>query len=200
MKSNLTEIVFILDKSGSMSSMGNEPVDGYNKFIDEQRDPSLGEANVTFVLFDDEVETVYNGVKISEVEKLSMERYIGTGMGMTSLYDTIGKTFTEVGKRLSNTPESERASKVIVCILTDGQENSSKEFTLSTIKNMIKEQTEKYSWKIQFMGTTLGAIESAKNIGLAPDSFELFDNNSDGLRQAYRSHSLNASSYRTSVM
>lgn len=199
MKDNLTEIIFILDKSGSMSSMGNEPVNGYNKFIDEQRDPSLGEANVTFVLFDDNVKTVYNGVKISEVEPLTMEKYTADGMGMTAMYDAIGKTFFDVGKRLAATPEEERASKVIVCILTDGEENASREWRLGDIKRIIDEQTTKYSWKIQFMGTTMDAIRSAQNVGITQDSYSLFDNTHKGLRDAYHTHSHVVSSYRTST-
>ena len=194
MKDNLTEIVFILDKSGSMASMGSEPIEGYNNVIKEQSNPSLGEAKVTLVLFNDSVEFVYENVDIKNVKPLTREDYYPNGC--TSLLDAIGYTFNQVGKRLANTPENERPSKVVVFILTDGQENSSREFDKKKISEMIKEQTEKYSWVVDFMGTTQEAINDAQSYGIKLTS--TYHNSQAGLKSCFTGSSVRMASYRVS--
>lgn len=192
MKENLSEIVFILDRSGSMSSMGTEPVDGYNRVISEQNKPEFGNANVSLVLFNESVEFVYENVSINDVNPLTKEEY--NPCGMTSLLDAIGVTFDRVGKRLSNTPENERPSKVIVFILTDGQENSSKIYSKSKISEMIKEQTEKYSWIVDFMGTTEYALLEAKSYNI--NNTTKFFQSAEGLYVGYTNASVRMMSYR----
>lgn len=193
MNTSLTEIVFLLDKSGSMISMGNEPISGFNSFIEDQKDPTLGEAKVTLVLFGSRVETVYSGKDITDVEPLTSNEYVADGM--TALLDAIGETFTSVGQRLANTPENQRPGKVVVCILTDGADTCSVKYSANQIKNMIEEQKTKYSWIVEFMGTTADSITSAKSIGL---SGALYDNNSVGLASAYVTSSQSLRSVRSS--
>lgn len=154
MKKGLTEIVIIMDKSGSMSSMKEEAIQGINKFIKEQKLlPS--EAKVTFALFNDSYQLLYDGIDIQNIKEITSNDYIPDNT--TALLDAIGKTFTTVGTRLANTKESERPEKVLVVILSDGMENSSKGYKLTTIKDMIKHQQEKYSWNIIFLAAGLEA-------------------------------------------
>lgn len=196
MNKKLTEIIFLLDRSGSMSVMGDEPYQGYNKFIQQQNDPSLGEANVTLVLFDSLVETLYTGVPISEVIPLTNKEY--QSGGMTSLRDAIGSTFTETGKRLAAIPEKDRPGKVIVCILTDGEDTSSKEYSTEQIKTIIQEQTAKYSWNIEFMGTTKESILAAHSYNIMSGNISMFDNSAKGISSAYASSSNRTAAFRSS--
>lgn len=179
-KSNLTEIVFILDKSGSMVRMCKEPIDGYNNFIKEQSDPALGEAKVTLVLFDSEVKTIYSRVNIKDVKPITSKEYEASGM--TAINDAIGLTFKNIGKHIAAEPEEERPSKVVVFILTDGEENSSRQFSAYMIKDIIEEQKTKYSWDITFIGTTREAISTASSYGIFGIKV---DNNSRGLTSGY---------------
>lgn len=195
MSKNLTEIVFLLDRSGSMSKMGGEPVDGYNGFIKEQKDPTLGDANVTLVLFGSEVETVYAGVDIKTVKPFKKTKYVAEGM--TSLRDAIGSTAKSIGERLANLPEEERPEKVVFVILTDGDDTSSTDFSTNDIKAIIKEQTEKYSWEFQFIGTTSESITAANSYNINAKSTHQFDNNVEGLASAYTASSAVMRSFRS---
>ena len=195
---NLTEIIFLLDKSGSMQPKGSEPISGYNQFIKDQSDPSLGEAKVTLVLFGTYINTIYACKDIKEVEPISEKDY--KAEGMTALRDAIGKTFDEVGLRLANTPEDERPDKVLVCILSDGDDTSSVEYSTEQINQKITEQSEKYSWNIQFMGTTKNAIAAAKSYNVSLRNIMLFDDTGEGVNDAYMDQTKRATLYRKSVV
>ena len=135
MKNNLTEIVFILDRSGSMSRLVEDTIGGFNSFIETQK-KEVGEAVLTTILFDDQYEILHNGVDIKNVKPMTTKEY--SARGMTALLDAIGKTINNVGDRLNKTDDKDKPSKVIFVITTDGQENSSKEFTQKQIKEMIE--------------------------------------------------------------
>jgi len=135
MKENLTEMVFILDRSGSMSNLTKDTIGGFNTMIENQKKED-GDAVLTTVLFDDMYELLHDGVNIQDVKELTNKEYYARGM--TALLDAIGKTINTVGERLSKTKEEDRPSKIIFVITTDGQENSSKEFTQKQIKEMIE--------------------------------------------------------------
>jgi len=135
MKENLTEMVFILDRSGSMSNLTKDTIGGFNTMIENQKKED-GDAVLTTVLFDDMYELLHDGVNIQDVKELTNKEYYARGM--TALLDAIGKTINTVGERLSKTKEENRPSKIIFVITTDGQENSSKEFTQKQIKEMIE--------------------------------------------------------------
>ena len=164
MKENLTEIVFILDRSGSMMHLTADTIGGYNSMIEKQKQEP-GEAKITTVLFDDNYEVLYDAVDIQNIEPMTTAQYYAHGC--TALLDAVGRTINNVGARLNNTPEEERPSKVIVVITTDGYENSSHEFTRTQIKEMIEHQTNKYSWQFMFLGAEIDAVAEAESIGIS---------------------------------
>lgn len=164
MKKDLCEIVVILDESGSMSSVKNDTIGGFNTFL-ETHQKLPGFANLTFVKFDTSYNIVYNGKDVKEVPPLNEDTY--TPHGCTALLDAVGKTIDEVGIRLSNTNENERPEKVMFVILTDGEENSSREYHLDMIKEKIKHQTEKYNWDFIFLGANQDAWSSATSMGMS---------------------------------
>ena len=163
MKKNLTEIIFILDRSGSMNGLEKDTIGGYNAFLDTQRQTS-GEAQVTTVLFDDKYEILHNGIDIKHVKPIGKKEYFARGS--TALLDAVGKTINDVGARLNETAESERPEKIIFVITTDGMENCSREFTYKQINKMITHQQEKYSWEFLFLGANINATKEAANLGI----------------------------------
>jgi len=194
MKENLTEIVFILDRSGSMSSLTTDTIGGFNSFIDTQKQED-GEAILTTILFDDQYEILHNGVDIKTVKPLTSKEY--SARGMTALLDAIGKTINTVGERLNKTNEDDKPSKVIFVITTDGQENSSREFTQSKVKEMIEHQTNNYSWKFLFLGANIDAVSTAQSFGISGQFASNYTANSVGTDSLYRSVSKSVASYRS---
>ena len=164
MKQGLTEIIFILDRSGSMSGLEGDTIGGYNSFLDSQRN-TPGEAKVTTILFDDKYEILHNYVDIRDIRPITDKEYFARGN--TALLDAVGRTINDVGARLSDTDESERPEKIIFVITTDGQENSSKRFTYPKIHRMITHQREKYNWEFLFLGANIDAAQEAKQLGIS---------------------------------
>lgn len=163
MQANLTEIVFILDQSGSMSSLRGDTIGGYNTYIEDQK-KEPGEAYLTTVLFDDDYVLLHDHVNIHNVPPLTENDYRPSGC--TALMDAIGRTINSVGQRLADTPEDERPSHVIFVITTDGYENASKEFNRAQVKQMIEHQQSKYSWQFLFLGAGIDAYAEAESIGI----------------------------------
>jgi len=182
MNTNLSEIIFILDRSGSMSSLEQETIAGYNKFLGSQRE-TPGAAQVTTVLFDNQYELLHDGVNIRLVKPISGKEYFTRGS--TALLDAVGKTIIDVGHRLSQTPEEERPGKVIFIITTDGLENASQEFTWPAIRDMIKHQREKYSWEFIFLGANFDADEIADDLGISRNRAANFNADIAGLDQMF---------------
>lgn len=166
MNKNLTEIVYILDRSGSMSGLEKDTIGGYNSFLEKQKNEE-GNAVVTTVLFDDMYEMVHDRVDIKKVQPLTNKEYYARGM--TALNDAIGRTITYVESRHKNALESELPAKTIVVITTDGYENASKEYSIQQIKAMVEAQKEKFGWEFLFLGANIDAISAAKNIGIQSD-------------------------------
>jgi uncharacterized protein YegL len=163
MKKNLTELVFILDRSGSMSGLETDTIGGYNAMIEKQKKEE-GEAHVTTVLFDDQVETLTQRVSLQEVSKITEKEYYVRGC--TALLDAIGQTIHYMGNVQKYAKEEDRAGKVLFVITTDGYENSSKEYTYEKIKKMIKHQKSNYNWEFIFLGANIDAVETAKQVGI----------------------------------
>ena len=163
MKDNLTEIVFILDQSGSMWGLRDDTIGGYNTYVEDQKKHD-GEAFLTTVLFDDHYVLLHDHVNIKDVKPITHDEYHPNGT--TALMDAVGKTINYVGQRLSNTPEEERPAHVIFVITTDGYENASCEYTRAQVKQMIEHQQEKYSWQFIFVGAGIDAYAEAESIGL----------------------------------
>lgn len=195
MKENLTELVFILDRSGSMRSMENEAIGGFNAFLEEQK-KLPGEAKLTLVLFDHEYCVLYNGRDIKSVEPLCDRTYIPRGT--TALLDAIGRAVDDVGRRLHETPENERPSKILVSILTDGLENASKDYTKRKINEMITHQREKYSWEFMFLAANQDAIAEGMDLGISGNmSFNYCSTAVGGTYKAMDTLCRATTSYRT---
>jgi len=175
MKKDLTEIVIVLDESGSMGSVKNDTIGGFNEFLSSQK-KIKGSANVTFVKFSDYYKVVNDGTDIKHVAELNESSY--TPSFSTALLDAVGKTINSVGNRLADTPENKRPEKVIVAIITDGFENASREFTRLQISDMVKHQREKYDWEFLFLGADIDAwgkeIGITSNVNVSKD--DMFGN------------------------
>jgi hypothetical protein len=182
MNTNLTEIIFLLDRSGSMGGLESDTIGGFNAFIENQR-KLKGKTLVTGVLFDDQYEVVWNGAEAEKV-KLTAEKYYVRGC--TALLDAVGKTILDVGYRLSKTSEDNRPGKVIFVITTDGFENASREFTYDKVKELIKHQQEKYCWEFIFLGANIDAEREADNLGIYSENAFSFEASEVGVESMYK--------------
>lgn len=142
MDHSLTEIICVIDRSGSMGAIRSDAIGGFNTFLRDQQQES-GTARMTLVLFDHEYEIRYDAVPLQEVEPLDTTTYVPRGT--TALLDAVGRTIDDVGKRLADTDESERPAQVIIAILTDGLENASSDYSWERVSKMIEHQREKYA-------------------------------------------------------
>lgn len=194
MDQNKSEIVAILDKSGSMSGLEDDTIGGYNSFLKEQREVD-GEANITLVLFDHEYEKIYDAEDIDDVDKLDSDTY--KTRGSTALLDAVGRTINDVGNRLDNMEEDEKPANVIFFILTDGAENSSKEFSADKVADMIEHQENKYSWEFIYGGANVDAFAEAGALNIKASNTFNYSADSDGIDKAYRSVSKMSTTYRT---
>lgn len=165
MKKDLTEMVFILDMSGSMGGLEDDTVGGFNSML-ERRRADGGEAYVTTVLFDDIQEVIHDRVPISRVPKLTRDVYCPRGS--TALFDAVGITVRHIKRLRKEMPKDERPEHTVVVITTDGMENASREFTRSQIKRMIEKQKGK-GWEFVFMAANIDAGETAEEIGIDRD-------------------------------
>ena len=163
MKKGLTEIVFILDKSGSMSGLESDTIGGYNSFLKKQKKVE-GEAYVSTVLFSDYSTVIHDRVPIAKVEPLNEEQY--STDGCTALLDAIGGAIHHIGNVHKYARDEDRPEKTVFVITTDGQENSSREYSYTKIKKMIEKQQEKYGWEFIFLGANIDAIGEAGKLGI----------------------------------
>ena len=161
MKSNLLHICFVLDESGSMYNSIDDVIEGFQKLIDEQRKEKNGECIISLYTFSNTVKKDYIGKPVDEVPRLTYSPW-----GCTAMNDGVGTAIDEIGKWLSDMDESERPSKNMIVIMTDGQENASKEYNFDTVKAKIKHQEEKYSWTFVYMGTNLQDLKDANRLGI----------------------------------
>jgi uncharacterized protein YegL len=160
MKKNYTHIAFIMDRSGSMKEMANEATAAFNSFVKEQCKLE-GEATFTFVHFDHDYDVVYDFVPIQEVSDYKL-----VPGGTTALLDAIGRTIATIGDKLGRMQEDDRPDKVIIAILTDGDENASQEFNNERINELIKEHEEKYNWTFTYLGANQDAFAVARRFGI----------------------------------
>lgn len=162
MKHNLSRIVFILDRSGSMRSAVESTITSFNKFIKEQKELPGG-ATLRFVQFDDEYTVVFDK-PLQDVPELTQRDF--EPRGVTALLDAQGKTIVDLGKELESLPEHERPEHVIVITLTDGLENASTDYTQAKVAELIKHQTEKYGWKFIYLGANQDAVKVGGGMGI----------------------------------
>ena len=171
---NVTEILFILDQSDSMAAIKSETIKGFNEFLSNQRrENETLPARMTLTLFDTKCSTPYHSVPVMEAPFLNAETYKPNDC--TALLDAIGQTIASLGERLSQSPEEDRPGTVIVCILTDGEENSSTLYTWTQISEMIKHQTEVYKWQFLFLGANQDAIATASKMNITGHNAACFD-------------------------
>lgn len=166
MKTKLTELVFILDRSGSMSGLESDTIGGFNAMLKKQKEEP-GDALVTTVLFDDVMELLHDRYDIKKVNPVTEKEYYVRGS--TALLDAIGKTIHRLGNVQKYAAENLKADKVIVVITTDGMENASNEYSYKRVQEMITRQKEKYGWEFIFLGANIDAIATAARFGIDAD-------------------------------
>jgi len=193
MNKDLTEIAFILDRSGSMSSVAPAAISGFNEFLRDQQ-TAPGQARLTLVLFDDEYLVPVDNIPVQEVVSLNSDTYLPRST--TALLDAIGQTIERLGQRLEQTPEPDRPGKVIVAILTDGHENASKKFTWKEIAAKIRHQTQSYDWDFLFLGANQDAIATAANLNISSANAATFASDYVGTRTTQRAASRKTSALR----
>lgn len=194
MKKGLSEIIAVIDRSGSMDHLTTDVIGGFNSFINEQR-ALPGKAKLTTVLFDNQYEVLHENLDLEEVQPLTTKEYFVRGT--TALLDAIGRTITDVGNRLHNTPEEERPETVIFVIMTDGFENCSATFTKRQIREMIDHQKNKYSWKFMFLGANQDSWAVGGAIGI--NSCFNYTASPGGVADAYRAMNNYSTECRTNV-
>ena len=182
MRENLTEMVFVLDRSGSMSGLAADTIGGFNELIEKQKKIE-GDAYVTTVLFDHEYEVLHDHVALGEVAPLTDKEYFARGS--TALLDAVGRTINAVGVRLAATPEEERPEHVVFVITTDGMENASREYTAKQVREMVEHQQQKYSWQFVFLGANMDAVSEARNLGISAKYAADFTPSHSGVRKMY---------------
>lgn len=193
MKKNLTQLVFILDRSGSMTGLESDTIGGFNSMLKKQKEEE-GECIITTVLFDHEVELLHDRIDIRAVRPLTKQDY--TVRGSTALLDAIGKTIHKIGNAEKNTAEEYRAEKVMVVIITDGEENSSRFYSLREVKHMIERQKERYGWEFIFLGANIDAVETATRFGIDRDMAVDYVPDKEGVELNFRMMSEAVASYR----
>lgn len=182
MRENLTEMVFVLDRSGSMSGLAADTIGGFNELIEKQKKIE-GDAYVTTVLFDHEYEVLHDHVALKDVAPLTDKEYFARGS--TALLDAVGRTIDSVGARLAAAPEEERPEHVVFVITTDGMENASREYTAKQVREMVEHQQQKYSWQFVFLGANMDAVSEARNLGISAKYAADFTPSHSGVRKMY---------------
>ena len=194
MKQGLTEMVFILDRSGSMSGLEGDTIGGYNAMLAKQQ-KQPGEAVITTVLFDDQYELLHDRINLRGVAPITDKEYFVRGN--TALLDAVGKTINKIGNAQKRTAEPERAEHVVVVITTDGMENASREFNEEKVRRMIEHQKSKYGWEFIFLGANIDAIATAERYGIGKDRAANYHADAEGTALNYSVVSETVSRVRT---
>ena len=195
MKQGLTHLIFVVDRSASMSSIASEMITGYNQFIKKQKE-NASECYVSFYQFDDQYDTVFERVALTDVKELNDDTY--QPRGSTALFDAMGNTINNYGKYLSELPEDQRPERILFVTITDGENNTSKIFTLEQVANMVKHQTEVYSWDFVFLGSNIDAWSAGSTMNFRASSTMQFANVGGSVRSAFDSLAKNTMKYRAS--
>lgn len=187
-----TEIIFVIDASGSMAHLVGDTIGGFNGFIESQKLLD-GKASLTTVLFDSSWRILHNGVDLHEVKPMTTADYVAGGM--TAMLDAIGETINRVQDRHDELG-AEKPENVLFVITTDGEENSSRKYTKSQIEKMIKHQTNGHGWKFMFLGANMDAVNEATSIGISSDYSTNYAYSSKGVSDVYTTMSCVTSSLR----
>ncbi len=196
MKKNLTEMVFILDKSGSMAGLESDTIGGFNSMIERQKKEE-GEALVSTVLFSGDSTVIYDRADLRKIEPMTDRQYrVG---GCTALIDAIGGAIHHIGNVHKYAREEDRPEHTIFVITTDGMENASRHYTAGEVKDMVKRQKERYGWEFLFLGANIDAVETAARFGIAGDRAVNFNNDAQGQALNYAEVSEAVRSVRANI-
>lgn len=188
-----TELVFILDKSGSMSGLEGDTIGGFNAMLRKQKAVD-GECRITTVLFDNGYELLHDRLDLQAVREMTEKEYqVG---GSTALLDAVGRTIHKIVRVQRHSAADCRAEKVMFVIITDGAENASREFTAERIRNMISHEKEKYGWEFVFLGANMDAVQTAGRYGIAADRAVEYVPDREGTLLNYQAMSDAVASYR----
>jgi uncharacterized protein YegL len=182
MKKNLTELVMILDRSGSMSGLESDTIGGYNGMMEKQR-KTEGEVLVSTVLFDDRSEVLYDRVPLDQVPRMTDKEYYVRGC--TALLDAVGGAIHHIGNIHKYAREEDRPEKTIFVITTDGMENASRTYSYDKVKQMVDRQKEKYGWEFLFLGANIDAVKTAGRFGISADRAANYHSDHEGTALNY---------------
>lgn len=196
MKKETTLIAVVLDCSGSMEPIKADTIGGFNSFLAEQQ-KQPGEAFITLTQFDDRYDIVYSNQAIKSAPKLTDANYVPRAN--TALFDAIGRTINDVGSQLRALPEADRPGKVIFVIITDGEENASREYKRDKVFEMITHQRDKYNWEFVYLGANQDAIATATQLGVQASNAAGYTGSGKGTRSAFKAMSTGLTSYRSTV-
>lgn len=190
---NLTEIIALIDRSGSMVTIKSDMIGGFDTFVAEQR-KLPGECVVSLYEFDDKFDVLFEEKPLAEVPSLPLEP-----RGMTALHDALGRAITLVGERLAAKPEEKRPGKVVFLIITDGAENSSREFKIKDVRRLVKHQTDVYGWQFAFLGANIDSFAVGGSYGVSGASTMDYQATAQGTQVMYASVGRSVSAYRTNA-
>lgn len=194
-RKDLSEIVCIVDRSGSMETIRDDAIGGFNAFIADQKELP-GQGNLTLVLFNDTVKRVHESETLASVPPLTRRSFIPSGR--TAMFDAIGTTIQKINRRLSKEPAPERAAKVMVAILTDGDENSSKVFDENAISLLIQSHRTA-GWEFFYLGANQDAVAAASSIGIASENTVNFKATTEGVTKVMDTMSVMISQSRVDL-
>ena len=189
-----TDVTVILDRSGSMEAIASDVIGGFNQFLTKQR-RQRGDCRLTLVQFDDEYEVAYLARPIADASRLTAKTF--EPRGSTALLDAIGRTIVTTGARLAALPEADRPNRVLLVIITDGEENASVEYTRDQVFTMISSQQDVYGWSFLFLAANQDAISEAAKVGIGAQQSLNFAATGAGIRAASLSMSDAVSSFRS---
>lgn len=182
MKKGLTEMVFILDKSGSMSGLETDTIGGFNSMLTKQQAVE-GEFRITTVLFDQNYELLHDRIEIKAVSPITEKEYqVG---GSTALLDAIGKTIHKIHNAQKHTAADYRAEKVMFVIITDGEENASRIYSLKKVKMQVERQQTEYGWEFIFLGANINAVEEACHLGIRANRAQNYHADREGINLSF---------------
>lgn len=183
MNNNLTELVFILDRSGSMAGLESDTIGGFNAMLEKQKKES-GEAFVSAVLFSNDSTVLYDRADLRKVEPMTERQYyVG---GCTALLDAIGGAVHHIGNVHKYAREEDRPHKTVFVIVTDGMENASRRYTYDEVRRMVERQRETYGWEFLFLGANMDAISAARRFGIREDRAVRYACDSQGTQLNYK--------------
>lgn len=194
MKKGLTELVFILDRSGSMAGLESDTIGGFNAMIDKQKQEE-GEAYVSTVLFDSESVVLHDRVPMGQIPPMTREQY--AVRGCTALLDAVGGAIHHIGNVQKYAREEDRPQHTLFVITTDGMENASHRYTVEQIRQKIRRQKEKYGWEFLFLGANMDAVQAAGRMGIEPKRAATYRSDRQGTQLNYQAISRAVSHIRT---